>query len=240
MILFPAIDIKDSRCVRLTQGNYNNEIVYSNNPVHMASQWETQGAEYLHLVDLNGAKTGQSKNIDIVKKIADTISIPVQIGGGIRSLATMENYLNAGMKKVILGTAAIEDKSFLAAAISKYPTQTIVSIDARNGLVATNGWTEISKVKARDLAKELEQLGLQTLIYTDILKDGMLSGPNFTELQIMQASTSMNIIASGGVTTMKDVTTLSKMKLHGAIIGKSLYDGSLTLKQGLEAITNVS
>lgn len=238
MIIFPAIDIKDGKCVRLTQGNYNKVNVYSDSPVKVAKEWENQGALYLHIVDLDGAKSGESQNAAIIKDIAKKTNIPVQVGGGIRSLTTMETYLNAGIDRVILGTAAIKDPDFLHAAIVNYPSQTVVSIDARNGLVATDGWTETSTITAVQLVKELEQKGLGTTIYTDILKDGMLKGPNIKELTRMQQATSINIIASGGVTTIDDIVTLKKMNVYGAIIGKALYDGSLTLKASLEAVTH--
>ncbi|GGJ66791.1 1-(5-phosphoribosyl)-5-[(5-phosphoribosylamino)methylideneamino]imidazole-4-carboxamide isomerase [Virgibacillus salexigens] len=238
MILFPAIDIKNGKCVRLTQGNYRKEKIYSDSPVSVAKQWEEQGAAYLHLVDLDGAKSGLSINADLIKEIAKQTNIPIQIGGGIRSITVMEDYLNAGVDQVILGTAAVKDKQFLETAVKNYPTQTAVSIDARNGFVATNGWTETSKVEATEIVGNLEDLGLQTLIYTDILKDGMLQGPNLEELENVNNSTSMNIIASGGVTTLDDIVQLNQKQLYGAIIGKALYDGSLSLKQGLELISN--
>ncbi|MFU0790357.1 1-(5-phosphoribosyl)-5-[(5-phosphoribosylamino)methylideneamino]imidazole-4-carboxamide isomerase [Cerasibacillus sp. JNUCC 74] len=238
MIIFPAIDIKDGKCVRLTQGNYNKVNVYSDSPVKVAKEWENQGAHYLHIVDLDAAKSGVSQNAAIIKDIAKKTNIPVQVGGGIRSLTTMETYLNAGIDRVILGTAAIKDPDFLHVAIANYPSQTAVSIDARNGLVATDGWTETSTITAFQLVKKMEQKGLETIIYTDILKDGMLKGPNIKELTHIQLATSINIIASGGVTTIDDIVTLKKMNVYGAIIGKALYDGSLTLKACLEAVTH--
>ncbi|API92904.1 MULTISPECIES: 1-(5-phosphoribosyl)-5-[(5-phosphoribosylamino)methylideneamino]imidazole-4-carboxamide isomerase [unclassified Virgibacillus] len=236
MILFPAIDIKDGKCVRLTQGNYDQVNIYSDSPVTVAKEWEAQGAAYLHLVDLDGAKSGVSTNQPFIREIAKETSLPTQVGGGIRSLQVMEAYLSAGIDRVILGTAAIKDETFLQAALTQYPNRVAVSIDARNGYVATDGWTKTSTVNAIDLVKELESMGLQTVIYTDILKDGMLKGPNFQGLARLQDATSMEIIASGGVTTIKDITALAKMGLYGAIIGKALYDGSLTLPASLEAV----
>ncbi|RFA35036.1 1-(5-phosphoribosyl)-5-[(5-phosphoribosylamino)methylideneamino]imidazole-4-carboxamide isomerase [Virgibacillus dokdonensis] len=236
MILFPAIDIKDGKCVRLTQGNYDQVNVYSDSPVTVAKDWEAQGAAYLHLVDLDGAKSGVSTNEPIIREIAQKVTLPIQVGGGIRSLQVVENYLSAGIDRVILGTAAIKDQSFLQTALSTFPHQVAVSIDARNGYVATDGWTKTSERKAIDLVKELEDLGLQTIVYTDILKDGMLKGPNFHELENLQAITSINIIASGGVTTIADIKQLAQMNLYGAIIGKALYDNSLPLEASLEAV----
>ncbi|WP_121615836.1 1-(5-phosphoribosyl)-5-[(5-phosphoribosylamino)methylideneamino]imidazole-4-carboxamide isomerase [Virgibacillus halodenitrificans] len=230
MILFPAIDIKDGKCVRLTQGDYNKEKIYSDSPVSIAEQWQQSGGEFIHIVDLDGAKTGESINKPVIEEIAKTIAAPVQVGGGIRSLNTIETYINAGVKRVIIGTAAIHDKDFLRKAVTEYGNKVAVSIDARNGYVATDGWTKTSKVKAVDLIRELEEIGIQTIIYTDILKDGMLQGPNFEELETINKATSTNIIASGGVTTKEDINKLNNLQLYGAIIGKALYDGSLSLE----------
>ncbi|AIF42316.1 1-(5-phosphoribosyl)-5-[(5-phosphoribosylamino)methylideneamino]imidazole-4-carboxamide isomerase [Virgibacillus sp. SK37] len=230
MILFPAIDLKDGKCVRLTQGDYNKEKIYSDSPVSIAEQWQQAGGEFIHIVDLDGAKTGESINKPVIEEIAKTIAVPIQVGGGIRSLSTIETYINAGVQRVIIGTAAIHDKGFLREAVTQYGNRVAVSIDARNGYAATNGWTETSKVQAVDLIKELEEIGIQTIIYTDILKDGMLQGPNFDELEAINKVTSTNIIASGGVTTKEDINRLKDLQLYGAIIGKALYDGSLSLE----------
>ncbi|WP_164214557.1 1-(5-phosphoribosyl)-5-[(5-phosphoribosylamino)methylideneamino]imidazole-4-carboxamide isomerase [Virgibacillus sp. YIM 98842] len=238
MILFPAIDIKNGKCVRLTQGDYNQETIYSSSPADMAAKWEKKGAEYLHVVDLDGAKTGTAANQDIISRITGDVSIPVQIGGGIRSMETVEKYIEAGVSRVIIGTAAINDRDFLMKAVSTCDDKIAVSIDARNGYVATNGWTETSRVNAADLVKELEALGVNTVIYTDILKDGMLKGPNFGELQTINNATSINVIASGGVTTKEDICKLKNQNLYGAIIGKALYDGTLSFEEALEGEAN--
>jgi phosphoribosylformimino-5-aminoimidazole carboxamide ribotide isomerase len=238
MILFPAIDIKNGKCVRLTQGDYNQETIYSSSPADMAAKWEKKGAEYLHVVDLDGAKTGTAANQDIISRITGDVSIPVQIGGGIRSMETVEKYIEAGVSRVIIGTAAINDRDFLMKAVSTCGDKIAVSIDARNGYVATNGWTETSRVNAADLVKELEALGVNTVIYTDILKDGMLKGPNFGELQTINNATSINVIASGGVTTKEDICKLKNQNLYGAIIGKALYDGTLSFEEALEGEAN--
>lgn len=185
-----------------------------------------------------GAKTGKSSNIDSIKAIAQQTTIPIQLGGGIRSLQIIKDYLDAGVDRVIVGTAAINDKEFLQRSIREYGEQIAVSIDARNGYVATDGWTETSSVKATDLVKELEQLGVKTIIYTDILKDGMLKGPNFDELQQIKDTTSINLIASGGVSTKQDVDQLKSMNLYGAIIGKALYDGTVTFESLLDGENN--
>ncbi|MFD1038287.1 1-(5-phosphoribosyl)-5-[(5-phosphoribosylamino)methylideneamino]imidazole-4-carboxamide isomerase [Virgibacillus byunsanensis] len=240
MILFPAIDIKDGKCVRLIQGDYAKQKIYSNDPIQIARQWEDKQAAYLHMVDLDGAKTGLTTNKETIKAIAQQATIPVQVGGGIRSLSIINEYLSAGITRVIIGTAAINDKSFLREAVRMYGDKIAVSIDARNGYVATDGWTETSTVKAIDLIRELEEIGVATVVYTDILKDGMLQGPNFNELQAINEVTSINIIASGGVTTEEDVEDLASLYLYGAIIGKALYDGTLSFEALLDGDSNVS
>lgn len=234
MILFPAIDIKDGKCVRLIQGDYSKEKIYSEDPGKIATSWEVQHAAYLHIVDLDGAKSGETSNKALIKAISERTNIPIQLGGGIRSLEIIESYISAGISRVIIGTAAINDKAFLRDAIKKYGEKIAVSIDARNGYVATDGWTQTSTVKAVDLVKELEAIGVQTIIYTDILKDGMLQGPNFNELKAINEATSMNVIASGGVTSKEDVNQLKELHLYGAIIGKALYDGTIELKTLLD------
>lgn len=227
MIIFPAIDVLDGKCVRLIQGDYNQEVVYSDSPVEMAKEWEAKGAEFIHIVDLNGAKSGESINKQVIQEIARTVSIPVQVGGGIRSINTIESYIENGVNRVIIGTAAINDKDFLNEAVSNFANQLVVSVDARNGFVATEGWTDTSNVSALDLVKELEEIGVKTIVYTDIAKDGMLQGPNLDEQSAINKATSIDVIASGGVTTVDDVNNLQSLDMYGAIIGKALYDGKL-------------
>lgn len=234
MILFPAIDIRGGKCVRLIQGDYNQEVVYNDSPTAMAQEWQKQGAQWIHIVDLDGAKTGDSLNKDAIREIASTVTIPIQVGGGIRTMDIVDGHIEAGVARVIIGTAAIQDKDFLKAAVAKYGERIAVSIDARNGFVATDGWTATSDVKAVDLVKELEEIGVKTVIYTDILKDGMLQGPNFHELDTMNLASSIDIIASGGVTTEEDIHRLKELRLYGAIIGKALYEGKLSLEKLLE------
>lgn len=234
MILFPAIDIRGGNCVRLIQGDYDQETVYSDSPTKMALEWENKGAEFLHVVDLDGAKTGDSSNKRAIQEIAEAVSIPVQVGGGIRSLEMIAEHVKNGVSRVIIGTAAINNPAFLKEAVEKYGEKVAVSLDARNGYIATDGWTETSEVKAIDLLKDLEKIGVQTVVYTDISKDGMLAGPNFAELDAVNQATSIRVIASGGVTTKEDVTKLREMKMYGAIIGKALYDGNLKFESLLE------
>ncbi|MCZ2257843.1 1-(5-phosphoribosyl)-5-[(5-phosphoribosylamino)methylideneamino]imidazole-4-carboxamide isomerase [Sporosarcina sp. G11-34] len=231
MILFPAIDIRNGNCVRLIQGDYNKEIVYGDSPTDMALEWQRQGAEYLHLIDLDGAKSGNSSNREAIQAVAKAVSIPVQVGGGIRSMEIIDAHIESGVSRVIIGTAAISDKVFLKEAVEKYGDKIAVSIDARNGFVATDGWTETSDVQAIDLLKELEKLGVKTVIYTDIFKDGMMQGPNFEELDAVNRASSIDVIASGGVSTEGNIKQLKTMDLYGAIIGKALYDGNLSLEK---------
>lgn len=230
MIIFPAIDILNGNCVRLIQGDYNQERVYGDSPVDMAKKWEALGGEFIHIVDLNGAKSGESVNKEVIAKIAKAVSVPVQVGGGIRSLEVIEDYIKSGVARVIIGTAAITDKDFLQKAVATYGDKIAVSVDARAGYVATDGWTDTSDVRAIDLVKELEALGVSTIVYTDIAKDGMLQGPNLEEQEAIQQATNMDVIASGGVTTVQDVANLRKLGLYGAIIGKALYDGKLDFR----------
>src|SRR5690625_5578724 len=235
MIIFPAIDILDGKCVRLIQGDYNKERVYSESPVEVAKSWEKQGASYIHIVDLNGAKTGESVNKPIIEEIAKSVTIPIQVGGGIRSIDVIEQYVEIGVARVIIGTAAISNPAFLLEAVEKFQDKIAVSIDARNGYVATDGWTDTSEVKALDLVKKLEKIGVQTIVYTDIAKDGMLQGPNLEEQQTINEATAMNVIASGGVTTKEDVENLQALNMYGTIIGKALYDGKLDFEDVVEA-----
>lgn len=234
MIIFPAIDILDGQCVRLIQGDYNQEKVYSNSPVDMAKQWEAKGAEFIHIVDLDGAKTGESINKSIIQEIAQTVKVPIQVGGGIRSIDVIENYLNSGVNRVIIGTAAINNPVFLQEAVATFKERIVVSIDARDGFVATDGWTDTSDVSALELVKKLEEIGVQTIVYTDIAKDGMLQGPNLEEQKAINEATNIDVIASGGVTTKEDIRNLRQLNLYGAIVGKALYDGKLTLESILE------
>jgi len=231
MIIFPAIDILKGKCVRLIQGDYNREKVYGDSPADMAKQWEAKRAEFIHVVDLDGAKSGKSINEQIIIDIAKAVDVPVQVGGGIRSMETVKTYLDNGVNRVIVGTAAIEDKQFLQEAVATYGERIVVSLDAKDGYVATDGWTDTSDVRALDIVKDLEELGVKTIVYTDIAKDGMLQGPNLEEQQTMNETTSIDVIASGGVTTREDVDNLKKLNMYGAIVGKALYDGKVTFEE---------
>lgn len=236
MILFPAIDIKDNKCVRLTQGKFDQVNIYSGDPVEMAKKWEDMGAEYLHVVDLDGAKNEGFQNRKSIEKIANTLKIPMQTGGGIRNEERIKNLLDMGVERVIVGTMAIENPELLTELTKKYKAHIAVSIDALNGKVATRGWQDVGTVDSIEICKFLESIGIQTLVYTDISKDGMLSGPNFSIYEELTKKTSINIIASGGVTTLEDIQKLNSMNMYGAIIGKALYDNKLDFKEALKAI----
>lgn len=231
MIIFPAIDIQNGQCVRLTQGDYAQQTVYHQQPVEVAKAFEQEGAKFIHLVDLDGAKSGQTPNIQTIAAIAQAVNIPVQVGGGVRSIEKVQQLIEQGVQRVIIGTAAIQNPAFLQQAVEQFGDQIAVSIDARHGFVATEGWTTTSEVKALDLIQSLEQIGVATIVYTDIFKDGMMSGPNFKELGEVNQATTMQVIASGGVTQVSDVEQLERMDLYGAIIGKALYEGTIQLNQ---------
>ncbi len=236
MILFPAIDIQNGKCVRLVQGDFNQETIYHESPLEIGKKWMSQGASWLHVVDLEGAKTGQSVNRDLIIELASALQLPVQAGGGIRSLETIEDYLTNGVERVILGTSAINNPELLKQAISRFGQQVAVSIDAKNGIPTIAGWTEDSATDVSSLVRKLEQEGVQTIIYTDIAKDGMLSGPNFEELQKLQNETEIDIIASGGVTTVQDVVKLKQDSLYGAIVGKAIYENETRFQKMMEVL----
>lgn len=236
MILFPAIDIKDNKCVRLTQGKFDKVDVYSGDPVEMAKKWESLGAEYLHVVDLDGAKNEGFQNRNSIEKIAKAIKIPMQTGGGIRDEERIKNLLDIGVERVIVGTIAIENKALLTELVKKHKEHIAVSIDALNGKVAVRGWQTVGNVDSVEICGFLEEIDIETLIYTDISKDGMLSGPNFDIYKVLSEKTKLNIVASGGVTTIDDIKKLNEMDMYGAIIGKALYDDRLDFKEALNSL----
>ena len=229
MIIFPAIDLLNEQCVRLKQGDYNQKEVFNSNPVEQAKSFEEQGAKFLHLIDLDGAKEGSQKNFEVIRKIREAINIPIQVGGGIRNEERIIKLLELGVDRVILGTIAIKNRDFLKEMLSKYGNKIVVSVDAKEGKVATDGWLEDSGIDSIAFVKELIELGLKTLVYTDISKDGMMEGTNLdiykkiNELEI-------DLIASGGVSRMYDIEELLKMNTYGAIVGKAIYAGALSLK----------
>lgn len=241
MIILPAIDIKDGRCVRLTQGRMDAETVYSNDPREVAKKWESLGAGIIHLVDLDGAVEGAAKNFEVIKGIREAVSIPVQIGGGIRDVKTAEVYLDqVGVKRVIIGTAAYENPELLKTLTKKYPGRIAVGIDAKDGRVAIKGWITVTDEKAVELAKKLEGIGVACIIYTDISRDGMLSGPNVEATREMALSVNIPVIASGGISSIKDIESYKGVPLEGIIIGKALYAGSFGLEEAVGAAKRIS
>ena len=232
MLLIPAIDLKDGRCVRLRQGAIDDVTVFSDDPTAIAAQWLDQGARRLHLVDLNGAFAGKPKNKDAIKGIINLVDdeIPIQIGGGIRDLDTIEAYLDLGVRYVIIGTAAVKSPGFLRDACSAFPGSIIVGLDAKDGKVATDGWSKISRHDILDLAKKFEDYGCESIIYTDIGRDGMLSGVNIEATVRLSQHVTIPVIASGGVTNIKDIEALcavEKEGIEGVILGRSIYEGTL-------------
>jgi len=234
MLVIPAIDLKDGQCVRLLQGKKEAVTTYSNDPANTAKRWESHRAKLLHIVDLDGAFTGSQKNLQAIMKIRQSVKIALQVGGGIRNIGNVMNLFSAGIDRIIIGTAAIEDPEFLTYACNKYPGKVLIGIDAMNGMVAIKGWEEVTSVKAKELAKRLEMVGVSGIIYTDINRDGMLSGPNIETTEEMVESVKIPVIASGGVSCLEDIKNLMRIKnLWGVITGKAIYSGALDLKEAM-------
>lgn len=237
MLVIPAIDIKGGKCVRLVQGKMDQETVYSTNPVEVAKKWQSMGAELLHLVDLDGAVAGEPKNVAAIEAIADAISIPFQVGGGIRDMDSINLYLTIGASRLILGTAACKDQLFVRDACAKHHGQIMVGIDARDGKVAIKGWEELTNKPAVELAKELEDAGVAGIIYTDISRDGMLKGPNIEGTKALAQAVHIPIIASGGVSNIEDIKKLKELEsvgVAGVITGKAIYTGNLNLAEAIK------
>lgn len=238
MLIIPAIDLKGGKCVRLRQGDPNKETVYSDTPIEIAKQFEAEGAKLIHVVDLDGAFEGKPIHYELIKKIAQSISIPIEVGGGIRTRETIEEYLNAGISRVIVGTAlfSAEFETFL----KLYKPHLIVGVDAKNSLVATHGWKEISNVPAIDFIKDLYKKGAEEFIFTDIATDGMLSSPNIESIEnVLKAVPGIRLIASGGISSINDLLqlkALSQYGLVGAIVGKAIYDGKIKLSEALQIV----
>jgi len=232
--LFPAIDLYDGKAVRLLKGDYNNMTVYSDNPLEIALDFKKKGAKYIHIVDLEGARDGTTPNIDVVKQIATNTSLFCEIGGGIRSMDTVDRYLSSGVKRVILGTAAVKNPDFLKAALSKYGEKIAVGIDIKDGLVAINGWTDVSDCSCFVFCEEMQKLGVKTIICTDISKDGAMIGTNRQLYKELSENFSMNITASGGISGMEDIKALNELNIYGAIIGKAYYIGAIDLKEAVD------
>ncbi len=239
MIIFPAIDIKDNKCVRLTQGRFDNVKIYSDDLVGIAKSWENAGAEYLHLVDLDGARGNLNINTKSIEKIIKTLNIPVQIGGGIRTYERAKELIEIGVNRVILGTIAIENMELTEKITIDFGKNLAISVDAINGKAKTRGWEKETNIDVFEICSFMESIGIKTLIYTDILKDGMLQGANIEMYEKLQNNTKLNIIASGGVSSIEDIKALNKLNVHGAIIGKAFYDNKLSFKEVIKCLQNV-
>ena len=239
MIIIPAIDIKNGRCVRLKQGQMSKETIYSDTPEEMALKWHNEGAERLHMVDLNGAVEGKPINQGAIKRIIESVPIPVQLGGGIRDIQTIESYLNLGIHQVILGTAAYRAPDFLEKACGQFPGRIILGIDARGGHIAIEGWTEETDISPIEMAKKYEKFGISAIIYTDIQRDGMGTGPNIPATKALAQAVDIPVIASGGISGVDDVVSvlpLEKYGVTGIITGRALYEGSLILSDALNIL----
>ena len=237
MIIFPAVDIMAGKVVRLAQGKFDKVTEYSGDPVAAAKAWEEKGALWLHVVDLDGAQVGEMQNMDLILKIAQAVPIPVQTGGGIRTKNHIQALLDGGIRRVILGTKAIEDRTFLKEILNRWKKKIAVSLDCTDGMVSQRGWTSTSNIKAVDFVKELQAAGLSCLIYTDIKRDGMLTGPNIKELKKLADATTIPLIASGGISCLKDIKKLiaiQNQKIIGVIAGRALYEGKLDLKEAMD------
>ncbi len=235
MRIFPAIDLYDGKAVRLYKGDYEKMTVYSENPIEIARDFESKGAKYIHMVDLEGAKDGTTPNLNIVKQIANETKLFVEIGGGIRSIETVKTYLENGVDRVILGTAAVNDEEFLKTAVTEYGDKIAVGVDIKDGFVAIKGWTEKSQYSCNDFCKKMQDIGVKYIICTDISKDGAMQGTNRELYKELSERFSVNITASGGVSSIEDIKALRKLDLYGAIIGKAYYIGAIDLKEALEA-----
>ncbi len=236
MIVIPAIDLKDGNCVRLEQGLMEKDTVFNDNPAAQALEWQRQGAELLHIVDLDGAFAGEPKNRAAIAAIVEAITIPTQLGGGIRDLATVEAYLSLGVSRVILGTAAQRNPELVKEACARFPGQIVVGIDAKAGMVAVQGWAEVTGITAVDLAKKFEGYGVSAIIYTDIARDGMLQGPNLEATRALAEAISIPVIASGGVSTLADIENLIAIEssgVTGVITGKAVYTGAIKLAEAI-------
>lgn len=235
MKLFPAIDLYDGKAVRLFKGDYSQMTVYSENPIEIALDFKNKGAQYIHIVDLEGAKNGTTPNLEIVKQIANQTGLFTEIGGGIRSIDTVDTYLKNGVNRVILGTAAVTDEEFLKTAVAKYGDSIAVGVDVKDGFVAIKGWLEKSKYSCFEFCERMENIGVKTIICTDISKDGAMQGTNRQLYRQLSEKFSIDITASGGVSTIDDIKALRKLDLYGSIIGKAYYIGAIDLREALEA-----
>ena len=236
MRIYPAIDIKDGKCVRLLRGNFSDMTVYGDDPVEMAKKWESLGGEYIHVVDLDGAVKGHGVNADIIKRICAAVDVPVQTGGGIRSMEDIEAKLSCGIERVIIGTKAVSDIGFVEEAVRKHGERIVIGIDAKDGMAAVEGWEKTSGYTAVGLAKRMAEIGVKTIVYTDISTDGTLKGPNVPAMKEMVDSTGIDIIASGGVGSIEHIRSLVPTGVEGVIVGRALYTGAVDLAEAVRVI----
>ena len=234
MIIFPAIDIKEGNCVRLYQGEFSKSEIVAEDIIQNAKKLQSDGAEFLHIVDLDGALKGEPGNLEKIKEVIKNINIPIQLGGGIRNLETIDKLLNLGINRVILGTSALNDKELVIESVKKYGERIVVGIDANNRHVAVEGWIKVSNIDYIEFAKNMEAIGIKTIIFTDISRDGTLNGANIEQLEELSKSISCNIIASGGIKNIEDIRKIKKLNLYGAITGKAIYSGYLDLKEAIK------
>ena len=239
MLIIPAIDLKDGQCVRLTQGDMQRATVYSSDPAAMARKWQDDGASLLHVVDLNGAFEGQPKNLAQVEAIAAAVSIPIEVGGGIRSLDTVRMYLGVGARRIVMGTTALKHREVLEEILEMFPDRVVVSIDAKNGMVATDGWKTVSNVSASEAVKSFAGLAISAVIYTDIARDGMMEGPNMSSLKLIVDASPVPVIASGGITSIEDIIAIKALgpRIEGVVLGKALYEGKINLRKAVAAVS---
>jgi len=239
MMVIPAVDLKEGRCVRLSQGRMDQESVYSEDPIQMAKHWESKGAERLHVIDLNGAVMGRPFHRSLIEEITRSLCIPIEVGGGIRDLETIENYLSSGVRWVILGTTAFRNRHLIEEACHRFPGRVILAIDAKGGRVAIEGWNEVAPVEAIGLANQFERIGLSAIIFTDVERDGMGTGLNWEETRALARSTSIPVIASGGVSRIEDIQHLMALEpdgVIGVIVGRALYTGHLDLEEAIQMV----
>lgn len=231
MQIIPAIDIRNGKCVRLTQGDFAKEKIYSDDPVTVAKQWKKEGATMIHVVDLDGAKNGAPENIAVIRQLVSAVTIPVQVGGGIRNIETVEQLLNAGVTKVILGTIVLEDKDETKKILQSFPTRIVIALDAKNGKLMKKGWLEESEQEVLETIKKLEEMGAKEFIYTDVVRDGSLTEPNYEEIKKILDNTSLPIIVGGGIASKNQIEKLAKLGAAGVILGKALYEKRINFKE---------
>lgn len=236
MRIYPAIDIKDGKCVRLFKGQFSDVTVYGDSPAEMAKKWEAQGGEYIHVVDLDGALRGQGVNADIIKNICSSVNVPVQTGGGIRTMEDIEAKLSCGISRVIIGTKAVSDSEFVKRAIDKYGEKIVIGIDAKDGMVAIEGWEKTSNFTAVEFAEKMVSIGVRTIVYTDIATDGTLAGPNVSAMSEMVKAVNADIIASGGIGSLEHIKSLMPTGVEGVIVGKALYTEKVNLTEAVKAV----